>query len=60
MTNSPELEAAVKAWRANDRDAAPMVALLPTEERREALRQIRSGKVPRLRKARIARRGRFM
>lgn len=41
LTNSPESEAAVKAWRANDREAAPMMALLPTEERREALRQLR-------------------
>ena len=41
MTNSPELGIAVKAWRINDREAAPpMMALLPAEERREALRQL--------------------
>lgn len=41
MTNTPELVAAVKAWRANDREAVPMMASLSDRERREALRQIR-------------------
>lgn len=37
---SADIDAVVRAWRANERDAGLRLALLPAEERREALRRL--------------------
>jgi hypothetical protein len=40
LINSHEVDDVIKAWRANERDAALRMALLAAEDRRAALRRL--------------------